>query len=88
MLAPVVLLFFLLLSLSAVAAGRTAPGLLPVKKTPAMDGIALPLVSFSSDQGFGYGAVGGMYLYAPGKTPYAHALSAQVFFSSRGAMNH
>ncbi|MBZ4333258.1 outer membrane protein assembly factor [Corallococcus interemptor] len=89
MLAPVVFLFFLLMSLSAVAAGRTAPGLVPVKRTPTMDGIALPLVSFSSDQGFGYGAVGGMYLYGDGsKTPYAHALSAQVFFSSRGAMNH
>ena len=89
MLAPVVFLFFLLMSLSALAAGRTAPGLVPVKQTPTMDGIALPLLSFSSDQGFGYGAVGGMYLYGDGtKTPYAHALSAQVFFSSRGAMNH
>jgi outer membrane protein assembly factor BamA len=32
--------------------------------------------------------VGGMYLYAPGKAPYAHALGAQVFFSSRGVQNH
>ncbi|MBJ6762006.1 BamA/TamA family outer membrane protein [Myxococcaceae bacterium JPH2] len=85
MLVPAVLL---LVTLGAATAGRPAPGLTPAKKTPAMDAIALPLVSFNSDQGLGYGGVGGMYLYAPGKTPYAHAIGAQVFFTSNGAQNH
>ncbi len=79
----------LLVSLSAPSAARArpAPGLEPVR-THGFDAIAIPLVGFSADQGFGYGAVGGMYVYAPGKKPYAHAISAQVFFSNRGVQNH
>lgn len=50
--------------------------------------MAIPLVSFSSGQDMGYGTVGGMYRYAPGKEPYAHAISAQVFFSNRGVQCH
>ena len=83
--------FALLASLSAAPVApppQPAPGLPPAKKESGVDAIALPLVSFNSDHGFGYGGVGGMYLYAPGKAPYAHALGAQVFFSSRGVQNH
>jgi len=83
--------FALLASLSAAPVApppQPAPGLPPAKKESGVDAIAFPLVSFNSDHGFGYGGVGGMYLYAPGKVPYAHALGAQVFFSSRGVQNH
>jgi len=83
--------FALLASLSAAPVApppQPAPGLSPAKKESGVDAIAFPLVSFNSDHGFGYGGVGGMYLYAPGKAPYAHALGAQVFFSSRGVQNH
>jgi len=83
--------FALLASLSAAPVApppQPAPGLPPAKKESGVDAIAFPLVSFNSDHGFGYGGVGGMYLYAPGKAPYAHALGAQVFFSSRGVQNH
>ncbi len=58
------------------------------KKERGGDAIAIQLLSFNSDMGVGYGAVGGMYVYRPGKTPYAHGLAAQVFFSSRGIQNH
>ena len=37
---------------------------------------------------FGYGAVGGVYVYSPGKRPFAHAISAQTFFTTRGVQNH
>jgi outer membrane protein assembly factor BamA len=53
-----------------------------------VDGIALPLLSFNSDFGVGYGAVGGMYIYGEGHTPYQHGLGAQVFFTNRGIQNH
>src|SRR5688572_12302490 len=76
------------LSTAPAAPSPPAPGTVPAKKESGIDAIALPLLSFNSDHGFGYGGVGGMYLYAPGKTPYAHALGAQVFFSSRGVQNH
>ncbi len=76
------------LSAAPAAPSLPAPGPEPAKKEAGVDAIALPLVSFNSDHGFGYGGVGGMYLYAPGKAPYAHAIGAQVFFSSRGVQNH
>lgn len=53
-----------------------------------LDAIGLPLVSFNSDLGFGFGAVGGGYYYSPGYTPYRHALAAQLFFTTRGVQNH
>jgi hypothetical protein len=88
MLLPSVLLLASLSAAPGVPPSRPAPGLVPAKKDSGVDAIALPLVCFNSDQGFGYGGVGGMYLYEPGKAPYAHALGAQVFFSNRGVQNH
>ncbi|QSQ24615.1 BamA/TamA family outer membrane protein [Pyxidicoccus parkwayensis] len=85
---PAVLILASLSAAPVVVPPQPAPGLEPVKKESGVDAIALPLVSFNSDLGFGYGAVGGMYLYSPGKAPYAHAIAAQVFFSSRGVQNH
>ena len=88
MLIPSVLLLASLSAAPVVPPPQPAPGLPPAKKESGVDAIALPLLSFNSDHGFGYGGAGGMYLYAPGKKPYAHALGAQVFFSSRGVQNH
>jgi len=61
----------------------------PSSETPreGIDGLAVPLVSFNSDVGFGFGAAGGVFFYG-GKKPYAHALSAQVFFTTRGVQSH
>ncbi|NVJ23513.1 MULTISPECIES: Omp85 family outer membrane protein [Myxococcus] len=67
---------------------RPAPGLPPAKTDSGADIIALPMMTFSSDSGISYGAVGGIYLYGPGKTPYAHGIGAQVLFSSRGVQSH
>lgn len=58
------------------------------KKQKGVDAIVLPLVSYSSDQGFTYGGVAGAYLYAPGHTPYQHAISLQAMFTSRGQQSH
>ncbi|WP_224246437.1 Omp85 family outer membrane protein [Hyalangium gracile] len=60
----------------------------PGPKTEGVDAIAIPLVSFNSDMGVGYGVVGGMFLYGKGHTPYQHGLGAQVFFTNRGIQNH
>ncbi|MFL5318149.1 MAG: Omp85 family outer membrane protein [Myxococcaceae bacterium] len=63
-----------------------------VKPEPAkekkFDAIAIPLLSYNSDQGVGFGAVGGAYLYAPGYKPYRHALALNVFFTTLGIQNH
>ncbi|WP_224365439.1 Omp85 family outer membrane protein [Hyalangium versicolor] len=60
----------------------------PSTKYEGMDAIAIPLLSFNSDLGVGYGVVGGMYIYGEGHTPYQHGLAAQVFFTNRGIQNH
>jgi outer membrane protein assembly factor BamA len=80
------LLPVLLLSVASAAPVTTAPK--PATKNEGVDAIALPLVSFNSDFGVGYGLVGGMYLYGKGHTPYQHGLGAQVFFTNRGVQNH
>jgi outer membrane protein assembly factor BamA len=76
------------LLLSVVSAAPMDAASKPVVKSSGMDAIALPLLSFNSDFGVGYGAVGGMYLYGEGHTPYQHGLGAQVFFTNRGIQNH
>lgn len=58
------------------------------KEAKKFDAIAIPLLSFNSDQGFGYGGVGGAYFYAPGYKPYRHAIAVNVFFTSLGIQNH
>ncbi|MBN1206123.1 MAG: BamA/TamA family outer membrane protein [Myxococcaceae bacterium] len=80
------LLPVLLLTVASAAPVMTAPK--PAPKSKGVDAIALPLLSFNSDFGVGYGLVGGMYLYGEGHTPYQHGLGAQVFFTSRGVQNH
>lgn len=71
--------------------GETSQGEAPVKPPEevhtGVDGIAVPLVSFNTDVGFGFGAAGGVYFYGD-KKPYAHALSAQVFFTTKGVQSH
>jgi len=82
----------------AQAAVPTVPSLPPAPAPPrkvgdgvrqqGMDVLALPLASFSSDQGMGYGVVGGGYVYGEGYAPYRHALGVQVFFTQRGSQSH
>ena len=62
--------------------------LAPKVKEHGVDAIVLPLVSYNSDLGFTYGGVAGAYLYAPGHTPYRHAIAIQALFTSRGQQNH
>ncbi len=58
------------------------------REKEGFEGIGIPLVSYNTDLGFGIGAVGGTYYYSPGYTPYRHAFSAQVFFTTEGVRNH
>lgn len=60
----------------------------PAKKEKKVDAIGIPLLSFNSDQGVGFGAVGGAYFYEPGYKPYRHGLAANIFFTNRGVQNH
>jgi len=69
------------------ASGRAAEDP-PEEEERAFDAIALPLISFNSDQGFGYGAVAGAYFYAPGYSPYRHAIAVQGFATTTGVRNH
>jgi hypothetical protein len=64
------------------------PNAAPAPKSEGIDAIAIPLLSFNSDFGVGYGVVGGMFLYGKGHKPYQHGLGAQVFFTNRGIQNH
>ncbi|HEX5746951.1 MAG TPA: BamA/TamA family outer membrane protein [Archangium sp.] len=66
----------------------TAPAEQPAKKEKGIDAIAIPLLSYNSDQGFTYGGVAGAYLYSPGYIPYRHAISLQAMFTSRGQQSH
>ncbi len=65
-----------------------APPASPAGRPRTADVLAIPLASFSSDQGLGYGLVGGGYLYGEGYAPYRHALGLQVFFTQRGSQSH
>lgn len=60
----------------------------PPQKEHGADAIAVPLVSYSSDYGFTFGAVAGAYFYGPGYRPYRHAVAVQGFVSTRGVQNH
>ena len=58
------------------------------KEERRFTGLGVPLLSYNSDFGLGFGAVGGGYFYSPGYEPYRHAFSAQVFITTRGVQNH
>ncbi len=82
-------LLIALLATQAPAVTQPPQALAPkAKKEDGFDALGVPLVSFNSDQGFGFGAVGGAYLYKRGYVPYQHALGAQVFFTTTGVQNH
>lgn len=53
-----------------------------------VDALAVPLLSFNSDVGVGYGAAGGAIIYGKGYFPYKYSLSAQVFFTTHGIQSH
>ncbi len=58
------------------------------RKERGFDALGVPLLSFNSDVGVGYGAVGGAYFYSPGYRPYRYGLALQTFFTTRGIQNH
>jgi outer membrane protein assembly factor BamA len=58
------------------------------RKERGFDALGVPLVSYNSDVGFGYGAVGGAYFYSPGYKPYRHGVALQAFFTTGGVQNH
>lgn len=49
---------------------------------------AIPLLNFSSDHGTGYGLRASLFRYDGSTVPYAHTLSAQAFFTTRGKWSH
>ncbi len=77
-----------MLSALVVATLLTAAPPAEARKESGFDAFGVPLLSFNSDTGVGFGAVGGAYLYSPGYRPYRHGLAAQTFFTTRGVQNH
>lgn len=75
-------------SLLASAAGAQAPG----QPRPAgaesahhrWEYVALPALNFSSDEGFGYGALLEAYRHAPGAQPYRFSIQPTLFLTTRG----
>lgn len=53
-----------------------------------VEGLAVPLISYSTDFGVGYGGTGGMYIYHPDFIPFRYALSAQAYWTTRSIQNH
>lgn len=46
--------------------------------------VALPAINFSTDEGFGYGALLEAYNHAPGAAPYRFTLQPTVFLTTKG----
>src|SRR5688572_26190269 len=67
-----------LLSVS-VAQAPSAGG---VERDSGIDAAALPIVSYNSDIGLGFGAVAGAYIYGPGYRPFRHAIGVQAFVTT------
>lgn len=74
------------LAVPGVAADEPPAG--PPQPERRFDALAIPLVSYNTDEGFGLGLVGGAYLYRRGIEPYAHAVAAEVFFTTGGIQSH
>lgn len=72
--------------LTALALLTAASGDKP--KEEGFDALGVPLVAYNSDVGFGFGAVGGAYIYRKGYKPYRHAISAQAYATTFGVQNH
>lgn len=68
--------------------GRTNTLDRPPEEKKGLDAIGVPLVSYNSDLGWGFGLVGGGYYYSPGYLPYRHAIAGQGFITTRGVQNH
>lgn len=73
---------------ASASAGEVSKSAQREEEKQGLDAIGVPLVSYNSDLGWGIGAVGGGYYYAPGYKPYRHALAAQAFFTTEGIQNH
>ncbi len=52
------------------------------------DVLGLPLVTYNSDEKCGFGAAGAAYFYGMGVEPYAHAITAQIYFTTARVQSH
>ncbi|MGI5862891.1 MAG: BamA/TamA family outer membrane protein [Myxococcales bacterium] len=77
-----------LFALAAPGAAADEPADEPSQPERRFDALAIPLVSYNTDEGFGLGLAGGAYFYRRGTEPYAHAVAAQVFFTTGGIQSH
>jgi outer membrane protein assembly factor BamA len=80
-----------LLALAIAASGsadRSSATTLATSTQPSSDAMVLPLVSFNSDEGAGFGVAGGAYFYGDGVKPYRHAFAGQTFFTTGGVHSH
>jgi hypothetical protein len=53
-----------------------------------LDVAVLPGLAFASDTGFGFGVNGSVYRRAPDRLPWAWAVKASLFFTTRGVQDH
>lgn len=65
-----------------------APASLEARKESGADALGVPLLSYNTDLGVGFGAVGGAYFYSPGYAPYRHGVAAQAFATTGGVQHH
>jgi len=49
---------------------------------------AVPAVNYNSDDGFGYGAIGNLYWYEKGLSPYKYSLMAQLYMTTKWVHVH
>src|SRR5688500_208224 len=49
---------------------------------------AIPALNYSSDAGFGFGAIGSIYGKEPELKPYRFATDVQVFLTTKGQHSH
>ncbi|HEY8205919.1 MAG TPA: BamA/TamA family outer membrane protein [Myxococcaceae bacterium] len=72
----------------ASARGARAEAETPPPKDHGWDAIAVPVVNYNTDLGFGLGLAGGAYVYGPEYRPYRYSFGAQTFFTTRGGQSH
>lgn len=85
-------------AVAEVAQGASARGALTAEPLAAADApsanaqrfdvLGLPLVTYNSDEKLGFGAAGAAYFYGQGIEPYAHAITAQIYFTTARIQSH
>lgn len=60
----------------------------PSTRSRRFDVLGLPIVTYNSDEKLGFGAAGAAYFYGRGIAPYAHAITAQIYFTTARIQSH